>query len=377
MKKSIFFLCTGSVLALALCIAGLAMHSFRQEIPQNTTGAVPEPVRTALIEPQSKPSPSEPEKSLPATEPPETEKVYDAQANTYLLSFVGDCTLGSDARIYGNKYSFIYEIGTDYDYPFRNVASYFKNDDCTFINLETVLKDDGDNPKEGGFAFRGPTAYTGILTGSGVDAVTVANNHIRDFGIRGVESTRKALTETGLPFVEQDTYQVFTTERGLTIGMYGGFFQVDVEKVASAVREMKKAGAELIVMAIHWGIEGFYRPNTEQEALGRALIDAGVDIVYGCHPHVLQRIEEYNGGVIYYSLGNFCFGGNHYPKDLDTVIVQQQVVRGEDGTVTLGKLTPIPASVSSQAPRNDFQPTPYEEGTEEYSRVLKKLGLAE
>ena len=192
-----------------------------------------------------------------------------------------------------------------------------------------------------------------------------------------MESTRKALTETGLPFVEQDTYQVFTTERGLTIGMYGGFFQVDVEKVASAVREMKKAGAELIVMAIHWGIEGFYRPNTEQEALGKALIDAGVDIVYGCHPHVLQRIEEYNGGVIYYSLGNFCFGGNHYPKDLDTVIVQQQVVRGEDGTVTLGKLTPIPASVSSQAPRNDFQPTPYEEGTEEYSRVLKKLGLAE
>ena len=98
MKKSIFFLCTGSVLALALCIAGLAMHSFRQEIPKNTTGAVSEPVRTASTEPQSKPSPSEPEKSLPATDPPETEKVYDAQANTYLLSFVGDCTTATIRR---------------------------------------------------------------------------------------------------------------------------------------------------------------------------------------------------------------------------------------------------------------------------------------
>ena len=380
MRKSVLLLCAVGVLAACLCGVGLLKQ---RRAPQ---GKLPETVRVmaeqpaASGEPLSKPSPSEPQRaeSTPEeTRPSETEKAYDLEANTYLLSFVGDCTLGSDARIYGNKYSFIDVIGTDYDYPFRNVVSYFQEDDCTLVNLETVLKDNGDNPKEGGFAFRGPTAYTQILTGSSVDAVTVANNHIRDYGIRGVESTRDALTQTGLPFVEQDTYRVFTTERGLTIGMYGGFFQVDVEKVASAVQEMKKEGAELIVMAIHWGIECFYRPNTEQEALGRALIDAGVDIVYGCHPHVLQRIEEYNGGIIYYSLGNFCFGGNHYPADLDTVILRQQVVRGEDGRVSLGTLTPIPASVSSQAPRNDFQPTPYEKGTEEYDRVLKKLGLAE
>ena len=268
-------------------------------------------------------------------------------------------------------------IGEDYDYPFRNVVSYFQDDDCTFVNLETVLKDEGSIIKEGGFAFRGPTAYTKILTGSSVEAVTIANNHIRDYGVQGMESTRKALEEAELPYVEQDTYRIITTERGLKIGLYGGFFQVDVKKVEQAVAEMKRQGAELIVMAIHWGIEGYYRPNTEQEQLAHQLIDLGVDIVYGSHPHVLQRVEQYNDGIIYYSLANFSFGGNHFPRDMDTVILQQQVLRKKDGTVTLGTLTPIPACVSSQRPQNDFQPTPYKEGTEDYTRVLQKLELEE
>ena len=296
---------------------------------------------------------------------------------SFLLSFVGDCTLGSDARFYGVKHSFIDVIGEDYDYPFRNVVSYFQDDDCTFVNLETVLKDEGSIIKEDGFAFRGPTAYTKILTGSSVEAVTIANNHIRDYGVQGMESTRKALEEADLPYVEQDTYRIITTERGLKIGLYGGFFQVDVKKVEQAVAEMKRQGAELIVMAIHWGIEGYYRPNAEQEQLAHQLIDLGVNIVYGSHPHVLQRVEEYNGGIIYYSLANFSFGGNHFPRDMDTVILRQQVLRQKDGTVVLGTLTPIPACVSSQRPQNDFQPTPYEEDTEDYARVLQKLELEE
>ena len=316
-------------------------------------------------------------KEITVSARPAPESPAGEEEESFLLSFVGDCTLGSDARFYGVKHSFIDVIGEDYDYPFRNVVSYFQDDDCTFVNLETVLKDEGSIIKEGGFAFRGPTAYTKILTGSSVEAVTIANNHIRDYGVQGMESTRKALEEAELPYVEQDTYRIITTERGLKIGLYGGFFQVDVKKVEQAVAEMKRQGAELIVMAIHWGIEGYYRPNSEQEQLAHQLIDLGVNIVYGSHPHVLQRVEEYNGGIIYYSLANFSFGGNHFPRDVDTVILRQQVLRQKDGTVVLGTLTPIPACVSSQRPQNDFQPTPYEEGTEDYARVLQKLELEE
>ena len=244
-------------------------------------------------------------KEITVSARPAPESPAGEEEESFLLSFVGDCTLGSDARFYGVKHSFIDVIGEDYDYPFRNVVSYFQDDDCTFVNLETVLKDEGSIIKEDGFAFRGPTAYTKILTGSSVEAVTIANNHIRDYGVQGMESTRKALEEAELPYVEQDTYRIITTERGLKIGLYGGFFQVDVKKVEQAVAEMKRQGAELIVMAIHWGIEGYYRPNSEQEQLAHQLIDLGVNIVYGSHPHVLQRVEEYNGGIIYYSLANF------------------------------------------------------------------------
>ena len=378
MRKSPILLIAGAGAAAALCAAGLLMGRmpFQQKASKdaNTTSAqfLTEPTQPRKTVPVMA---AEPNATEQTTEPAETEPPYDEAANTFTLSFVGDCTLGSDARMYGSPYSFVGVVGGDYDYPLRSVASYFQADDYTFANLETVLKDSGAVIKEGGFAFRGPTAYTQILTGSGVDAVTIANNHIRDYGVEGMDSTRQALSDAGIPYVEQDAYQVITTERGLKIGLYGGFFQVDVKKVAAAVQEMKKEGAELIILAIHWGAEGSYRPNTEQEKQAKEFIDAGVDIVYGCHAHVLQKIETYNNGIIYYSLGNFCFGGNHYPSDMDTAIVQQKVVRQADGTVKLGDVTAIPCCVSSQQPRNDFQPTPYAEGSAEYDRVLEKLGL--
>lgn len=98
-----------------------------------------------------------------------------------------------------------------------------------------------------------------------------------------------------------------------------------------------------------------------------------MDIVYGSHPHVLQPVEEYGDGIIYYSMGNFSFGGNNYPRDLDSVILQQEVIRDPDGAITLGELTMIPCSISSLPVQNNFQPTPYEEGSTEYLRVMDKL----
>ena len=68
---------------------------------------------------------------------------------------------------------------------------------------------------------------------------------------------------------------------------------------------------------MHWGLEGSYRVTESQKQLGRAAIDAGADIVYGSHPHVLQQIDEYNGGYIVNSLGNWSFGGNTAPRDRD------------------------------------------------------------
>ena len=105
------------------------------------------------------------------------------------------------------------------------------------------------------------------------------------------------------------------------------------------------------------------------------LIDYGADIVIGTHPHRLQPIEEYNGKYICYSLSNFCFGGNNILSDPDSCIIQCTFIMDSEGQSCVDyKLSVIPYSQTSTRPGNDFCPAPYEWGTEEYYRVLSKLG---
>lgn len=330
------------------------------EAPQTTEAA--QPVETV-------PPTTQPEETVPpTTQPPQPEE--------FVLTFAGDCTLGSDKRTYGAMYSFIWTIGEDYDFPFRNVVEYFRDDDLTMVNLEGVLADSG-TPGNGTFSFRGPTAYTQILTGSSVEAVAFANNHTMDYYQAGYDSTCQALENAGIPYVEKDQTMLYTTESGLTVGFCAAWQVVDVELVTQQVQQLRQQGAEIVVMALHWGVEASYRAGAEQEKLAHQLIDAGVDVVYGSHPHVLQKIECYGNGIIYYSLGNFSFGGHHWPRDLDSVVVRQHVIRETDGSVHLGDTELIPVSISSTPPSNNFQPTPYEVDSEEYQRVLDKLGVTE
>ena len=303
------------------------------------------------------------------TEPEETEP----KEVRYTLTFTGDCTLGSDPKDFASPHSFIGTIGDDYDFPFRNVRSIFEGDDLTLINLESVLADTNEGNTYKRFNFRGPTAYTQIMTGSSVEAVTLANNHSGDFGKVGFDSTTKALSDAGIWYVEENKTTLLTTESGLVVGLYADSFTFTVADIQKNVQALKDQGAEIIICAFHWGNEGSYRPTADQQKFGKAAIDAGADIVWGHHPHVLQKIEAYGDGVIYYSLGNFSFGGNNFPRDLDSAIIQQEVIRDIDGTVRLGEMTIIPISITSLSAQNNFQPTPCEEGSERYDRVLSKL----
>ena len=110
-----------------------------------------------------------------------------------------------------------------------------------------------------------------------------------------------------------------------------------------------------------------------QTSLAHAAIDAGADLVYGSHPHVLQPVEEYGDGFIIYSLANWSFGGNSRPADMDTAIVQLTVMRDTDGAVSIFDYKLIPCRVSSVSSHNDYCPTPYEEGSEDYERALSKI----
>lgn len=373
MKKStlkIILLACAALLVAELLLAGL-LYLFGRKDPVTIQTT---PSETSQLAKPTEPPPSSQATEAPATIPAPTDATEPTQPTTqyYTLTFVGDCTLGSNPDDSYSPYSLVQTVGTDYGYPFRNVLDYFENDDFTMANLEVVFGN-GGSAADKLFTFRGPAEFVQILNGSSVEAVTLANNHILDFGTGGYNSTKQVLDDGGVAYVEKDSTRMFTTESGLVIGLYAASFDISKSDMVSDIRQLRKDGAEIIVASLHWGLEGKYRYNSDQELLAKAAIDAGADIVHGHHPHVLQRIEEYNGGIIYYSLGNFSFGGNTYPRDMDSAVIQQQVIRDPDGTVRLGEMTIIPCSISSISDRNNFQPTPYPEDSTAYHRVLSKL----
>ena len=318
-----------------------------------------------VTQPPTEPTPP------PTTLPPETEP----QPESFLITLAGDCTLGCNSTMVNVDYAFPKTVGEDYDYSMANVKSYFENDDYSLVNLEGVLGEEGYR-QDKKYAFRGSAEYTNILTRNSVEGVTIANNHSGDYGKAGYEETMRILEEAGLDYVEDMNSILVTTESGLTIGIYAADSSlkvVDQKQIIAGIQKLKEDGAELIICAFHWGRENTFRTIETQVKQGRAAIDAGAHIVWGHHPHVLQPMEEYNGGLICYSLGNFVFGGNTKPKDFDTAFIQQEIIRHPDGTIELGTLEIIPCSVSSITGLNNYQPTPYAPDSEEYARVLSKL----
>ena len=328
---------------------------------------------------------SVPEETLPPTEAPlpvvTTEAAVETtapvetqpQEERFLLTFVGDCTLGANPTNTYADVGFPRVVGEDYSYPLRNVAAFFEADDATFINLEGTLTDQG-NPADKTYTFRGSPAYSRILTDNSVEVVTLANNHSMDYGQVGYDSTRAVLESAGIPFVERDSGVIVELDCGLTVGLYGMvYYHLDTDDMKAEIASLREQGAELVIVAPHWGVEGSYRPNQLQIDVGHAAIDAGADIVWGSHPHVLQPIETYGNGIIYYSMGNFCFGGNSKPEDFDTALLRQEVIRSPEGQISLGSLTIVPCSISSEDHVNNYQPTPMAADSEEYARVLRKL----
>lgn len=303
-------------------------------------------------------APTEPENTIPGAE-------------VFVLSFAGNCVLGGTPSD-SSSASFVNVVGEDYGYPFRNVAKYFQEDEFTFLDLECVLADSGD-PTQSGTVFRGPSAYAKILTEGGVDAVSLANDHTDDFGQAGYDSTKAALEAEGIPYSEKNSYLLHTTKNGLKIGIYTVSVKFDRWSMQQAISKMNQEGADLIVVFFHWGESAAYVPNMTQINNAHSAIDNGADIVIGTNPQLLQSMEYYKHGLICYSIGNFSYGGNKWPTDMDTVIIQQEVIRDQNGNVSLGESIFIPCSMTSAKSGNNFQPTPVEVGSWQYNSVLKKL----
>lgn len=205
--------------------------------------------------------------------------------------------------------------------------------DIFMVNQEFPFTDRGEKVPDKQFNFRVSPQWVSALKEMDVDLVTLANNHILDYGQQGLLDSCDTLNEAGIAYVGggkdlDEAKKLVTMEAGgRTIGFLGtsrvymdgswaagaghpGVFSTYDPSLA--IEEIKKAKeqCDYLVVYVHWGIERNTEPESYQRSMGQAYIDAGADLVVGSHPHVLQPVETYKDKTIAYSLGNFVFGSS-------------------------------------------------------------------
>lgn len=290
----------------------------------------------------------------------ETEGTIVPAVKAITISAAGDCTFGTDANAAQTK-SFVEtadENGTAYF--MQNVKDIFMSDDLTIVNFEGTLSERGER-EDKLFAFRGDPQYAKILTAGSIEAACLANNHSKDYGEISNSDTFDILGNEGIIAFDSTRTKVIDVN-GVKVGLVGinQLNDVDRTRLETAINSVKSYNPDIIIAGIHWGEEKAIEPNDEQKEYGHRAVDLGADLVIGTHPHVLQGIEQYNGAYIAYSLGNFCFGGNDSPSDMDTVIYQQTFTfeNGERNADAPIKLIPCTISSNYESGLNNYQPTP-------------------
>lgn len=318
---------------------------------------------------------------------PEKQETPEVQETTITISAAGDCTLGTDEGFnYKRSFKGKYDAVQDPAYFFQNVQPVFAQDDLTIVNMEgTLTEETTREPKQ--FAFKGDAEYAKILTAGAVETANLANNHSFDYGKKSYEDTITALEAEGISSFGYERTAVMDI-KGVKVGLAGVYElaeHIDCKQdLLDNIASLKEQGAQIIIVSFHWGQEKENVPSDVQVELAHAAVDNGADLVLGHHPHVLQGIEEYKGKNIVYSLGNFCFGGNSAPSDMDTMIFQQTFTV-KDGKLQEDNVTNIlPCKISSAYEKgyNNYQPILAEgeqkekifERLSEYSQKAQEAG---
>ena len=406
------------ILSLALAAVILARVSQTGISPAPAADDVPRTEEPAAVsQPGSfTPAPTGTPGSEPVTATPEAtpEPTPEPVSEYFTISMVGDCTLAEAKTRRGWTSYFQDVVKSNYSYPFENTKHLFEEDYLTITNLECCLSDKYvgypsyapyDSIEQ--FVFLAPAAYAKILTEGSVEFVTLANNHTLDFGQNAYNDTAAALSAENIAYAgEKETY-IFQTGGGLKVGIYclynrltGNALSIQSEAsrtqlveesrelIRSAAESLRSEGAEYLIACLHMGQEGSYETSDIQVNICRSSIDSGFDLVYCSHSHRLQPAEEYGGGMIFYGLGNWIFGGNNNPgygtdpAAYDTVIAQVTVCR-KGSEVRLDGVRIIPCSISSSVSPdsasisanslNDYRPTPYTRGGAAWERTMSIL----
>ncbi len=301
-------------------------------------------------------------------EPEESQEPL-AQGIQVTLSFVGDIMLGEDDnREDGRLVQDLYEE-RGASYFFQNVRSIFEGDDLTTASLVGSLTTT-DIRRSWDDAYRAELGYTEVLTGSGIDAVTVANAHALDYSDEGYVDTLANLDNAGIQrFGFDDTARVGVTgvlpatgvtvpAGSVTVGFLGVYQRSETNYEAQALQDieaLKEQGADIIVAVVSWYSEQANTPDDSQILTAHKLIDNGVDLVVGIQPYVLQGVEIYHGKYIAYSIGSFMTA-DAQPQSTDSLIFQQTFTVLDGAVQGLADFNLIPCSISGNSGKNDCCP---------------------
>ena len=374
-----------SGISIALTMSDVVHKTQVESIETVMTTAVPTftstPVPTSTPTPTNTPTPTvSPTPTLSPTPTPEVIEIT--------ISAAGDVTLGNNQKqSYSGTFHEHYDLYGE-DYFLENVRYIFASDDMTIVNLEGVLTNSENIRTTKEWNMKGRPEYARILQNASVEAVSLGNNHIMDYQWEGVNDTFQNVTEHGMEYAISspwgDKYGMYETEKGIKIGFVSVNEYYDGKSVykwlEEGYKELREQGADLMLACMHWGGDKVYEPEPEQLTLGHWLVDFGYDLVLGCHPHVIQGIECYNGTYIVHSMGNFCYGGHLNPSDKDSMIFQQTFTFVDGVLQEETKIRAIPCSLSSTKKRNDFKPTPLtgeeaEKWTSHLNEYSERYGL--
>jgi poly-gamma-glutamate synthesis protein (capsule biosynthesis protein) len=306
-----------------------------------------------------------------------------AQRHVVTLAVAGDTTLGYNLQTHADE---MLEGGVlrEYVWPLypRGIRDVLDAADLALVNLECPFTERGEKlPKN--FNFRARPELVKILKEASIDVVTLANNHLMDYGEDGLTDTIRTLNDAGIEWFGAGEHEknarrpLLIKRNGVKVGFIGYYFQAapdmlepeavyaqprrpgvagcfqDLECMRKMVHEDVPKLAHKVDAAIpyfHWGKEGSYEVRDYQIELAHQCVDLGARAVLGAHPHRLQGIEVYQGAPILYSLGNFMFGGNKDPDDKLSMIARLEI--GRKGEVAC-ELVPIQVTTWPDAP---FQP---------------------
>ena len=274
---------------------------------------------------------------------------------------MGDCSIGDSIqykKAVSSYHTCIDQNG--YDWPFSLVKDVLAADDLTVANLEVVFTARTQHTDKM-YNLVADADHVAVLNAGSIELVNTVNNHSMDFGRAGYQDSLDTLEAAGIDSFgsiyagREDGYDQLGVRdvNGIRFGFIGFSYpqEADQKRIADRIATLREQGCDVVVVSLHWGRETHPTPTTGQMNYAKRILDAGADMIWGHHPHVLQPIQFYGGKPILYSTGNFTFGTM---SNVDPATgIFQLTYQKEEGRVQLTELSVVPCQ-TQRSP--DFRP---------------------